>query len=161
MSQPIVRIATLNMSYAKLLVADLTDAQMTAQPLPDRRMNHPAWIMGHLCLAAQGAAIQLGLTPTQPAEWKDLFGMASKPLADAAYPSKAVLVETFEQTQDRVVLQYLKAPADVLTRPAPERARGRYPTVGDMVAFLLTGHASLHLGQLSAWRRAMGLPPVL
>jgi hypothetical protein len=34
------------------------------------------------------------------------------------------------------------------------------PTVRDGVAFLLTGHLGVHLGQLSAWRRMIGLPPL-
>jgi hypothetical protein len=29
-----------------------------------------------------------------------------------------------------------------------------------MVAFVLTGHMGVHLGQLSCWRRMIGLPPM-
>jgi hypothetical protein len=32
------------------------------------------------------------------------------------------------------------------------------PTVADLATFLLTGHMGVHLGQLSAWRRMIGLP---
>jgi hypothetical protein len=31
------------------------------------------------------------------------------------------------------------------------------PTVGAAVNFMLGGHLQMHLGQVSAWRRAMGL----
>jgi hypothetical protein len=34
------------------------------------------------------------------------------------------------------------------------------PTVQDGVAFLLTGHLGVHLGQLSSWRRMIELPPL-
>jgi hypothetical protein len=32
--------------------------------------------------------------------------------------------------------------------------------VKDVLAFLLTGHPGVHLGQLSSWRRMIGLPPL-
>jgi hypothetical protein len=34
------------------------------------------------------------------------------------------------------------------------------PTANDGVNFLLTGHPGVHLGQLSMWRRMLGLPPL-
>ena len=34
-------------------------------------------------------------------------------------------------------------------------------TVGELVAHLMTTHPAFHLGQLSTWRRANGLPSVL
>jgi hypothetical protein len=34
------------------------------------------------------------------------------------------------------------------------------PTAREAVAFLLTAHLADHLGQLSAWRRMIGLPPL-
>ena len=38
-----------------------------------------------------------------------------------------------------------------------EKSRGHFPTVGDFVIFLMTAHEMDHLGQIAAWRRAMGL----
>ena len=32
------------------------------------------------------------------------------------------------------------------------------PTIGDGLGYLLVAHEANHLGQLSAWRRAMGMP---
>jgi hypothetical protein len=29
----------------------------------------------------------------------------------------------------------------------------------ELAAFILTGHIGVHLGQLSSWRRMIGLPP--
>ena len=47
----------------------------------------------------------------------------------------------------------------VFSKPNPSGGRGAElaPTVGGMVAFLLTGHPMSHLGQVSTWRRCMGL----
>jgi hypothetical protein len=36
-------------------------------------------------------------------------------------------------------------------------ARLDFPTAGDFVAYLLSGHLAYHLGQLVAWRAAAGL----
>jgi hypothetical protein len=52
-------------------------------------------------------------------------------------------------------------PPEALARPAPERMRSRFPTVANVLLGLMTSHFASHLGQLSAWRRAVGLPSVL
>jgi hypothetical protein len=39
-------------------------------------------------------------------------------------------------------------------------AQGAFPTSGDFVAYLLTGHLGYHLGQLVTWRAAAGLGPL-
>ena len=42
------------------LVADLTDDQLTNQPAP--KMNHPAWVLGHLLLVESNFLTLLGGT---------------------------------------------------------------------------------------------------
>lgn len=42
-----------------------------------------------------------------------------------------------------------------------EGMRGQFPLVWDFVRLFLTSHDLFHLGQLSAWRQAMGHPGVL
>ena len=42
--------------------------------------------------------------------------------------------------------------------PTAGRARELFPTIGAVVAFYLAGHVLNHLGQLSTWRRCIGLP---
>ena len=34
---------------------------------------------------------------------------------------------------------------------------GRFSTLGHVAAFMLIGHPSFHLGQISAWRRVAGM----
>jgi len=50
------------------------------------------------------------------------------------------------------------ATSEALAQPAPERMRSRFATVGQMIYGLMTAHEATHLGQFSAWRRAIGLP---
>ena len=56
---------------------------------------------------------------------------------------------------------YRAADESLLNQPAPEPMRGRFQTLGILAAALLSMHFALHNGQLSAWRRAMGLPSVM
>src|SRR5215207_9432721 len=63
--QHILHVHTLNLGITRRLVSDLTDDQMCAQP--HGVVNHPAWSIGHLTVAADAAGRLLGLTPVLPA----------------------------------------------------------------------------------------------
>jgi hypothetical protein len=147
--------------YAQKLVADVPDEQLCAQPLADRVLNHPAFVLGHLAWANNNGVIILGQPSGLPEGWKELFGFGAKPLSDRSrYPSKAELLKTLEEAHARLADALSKATPEMLAQPAPERMRNRYPTVGQMLLGLMTAHEASHLGQLSAWRRAMGYPSV-
>ncbi len=132
-------------------------------------MNHAAFILGHLAWTSDQAiamlkpstpaAVALGEASWNDAGWKELFAMGAKPLADRSrYPSKAVLLSRLEDGHGRFASVVAKLTPETLASPAPERARARFPTMGHMMEALLTSHESSHLGQLSAWRRALGFP---
>jgi len=152
----------LNLWYSQKAVADVPDEQMCAQPVAGRVMNHPAFVLGHLAWAAGDVALdKLGLPPSCPAGWKELFTMGAQPSADRSrYPSKAELLKGLEDAHARLGEAVTKASPETLAKPAPERIRDRFPTVGALLAALMTSHHASHNGQLSAWRRAMGLPSV-
>jgi hypothetical protein len=158
----ILPVFKLNLWYSQKLVADVAEEQMCAQPVAGRVMNHPAFLLGHLAWAAGDvAADKVGLPPACPVGWKDLFGMGAQPLPDRSrYPSKAVLLKALEDAHARLADAITKIPPEVLNQPGPEKFRDRFPTIGAMVIGLMTSHEASHNGQLSAWRRAMGLPPV-
>jgi hypothetical protein len=94
-----------------------------------------------------------------PAGWDILFNNQSEPASRRSlYPSKADLLGTLEAGHGAIATAFDQAPAEVLHRPLPrESMRRLFPTVRDGVAFEMTAHAGIHLGQLSAWRRAMGM----
>ena len=48
----------MNLGFAKRLVGDLSDDQMCAQP--HGVVNHPAWSLGHLAVAADAAVPRSG-----------------------------------------------------------------------------------------------------
>jgi hypothetical protein len=148
------------MQYCRTLVGDIADERMTEQPLAG--VNHPAWILGHLALTAAGTLEKLGVPKTLPAEWAALFGAGSKPsAARGVYPSKDELLRAVEQSYQQLRQQAATASPEQLSRPTTNsRVKEALPTFKEVVAFLLSGHMGVHLGQLSSWRRMIGLPPI-
>jgi len=148
------------LSLAEQLTADIADADLTAQPVAGT--NHPAWILGHLAYAADGAVGLLGGEKQTDAQWSTKYGRDSKlSSARTDYPSRDELLRVFLETHRRARELASTADAERMKRANPNsRMRDRLPTIGEMCAFLLTGHLGFHLGQLSAWRRMRGLPPL-
>ena len=145
--------------YAKQILADIDDSSMCQQPLG---LNHPAWLMMHLSTAADYASNLLGGQGVCPANWNEKAD-TKKPLTQNRndYPSKEDLLKTFEAAFRHAANLYQAATDEDLSKPQKlgffEEA---LPTVGDMATFLLVAHTNLHLGQLSAWRRASGKAPL-
>jgi hypothetical protein len=151
----------LNLMYAQKLAGDVPEDKMCAQPVAGRVMNHPAFLLGHLTWASDSAAGLLGAQGGHAADWRELFGMGAKPLADRSqYPAKADLLKALEDAHARLSAAVSEATPEMLAQPAPERMRSRFATLGQMIHGLMTAHEATHLGQFSAWRRAIGLPSV-
>ena len=146
--------------YCRMLVADIPDERMAEQPLPG--VNHPAWILGHLAFSADRARSLLGAAKELPAEWTPLFGPGSQPSSSRSdYPSKDELLRAVEQGFERLRRQVAATTAEQLAQPTTNpHTKDALPTVKEGVAFLLTGHLGVHLGQLSTWRRMIALPPL-
>jgi DinB superfamily len=145
--------------YAKQILADIDDANMCQQPLG---LNHPAWLLTHLATAADYAASLLGGKGVCPANWNEISD-TKKPLTQnrSDYPSKDELIKTFEAAYKNAANLYQSKSQDDLNKPQKLGFfETELPTVGDMATFLIVAHANLHLGQLSAWRRAAGKAPL-
>lgn len=131
---------------------------MTEQPTA--KMNPPAWIIGHLSVTTDLGRELLGLPRAAPKEWHDLFDTGTVPSPEPGlYPPKADLLAGYEAAHARLTDAVRRlARLDVLDRANPIDALATgLPTLADLMAHLLTTHEAMHLGQLSAWRRAMGL----
>ena len=77
------------------------------------------------------------------------------------YGTKQSIIGRFAEGHEKVAQALLAAPPEAFTRkPTLERWAKIYPTVEFMLPDLLLHHESLHLGQISIWRRAAGLPGV-
>lgn len=159
MLQHVVFAYSFNLNVAKRLVGDLTAEQMCQQP--HGVVNHPAWSLGHLASASVGVLKVLGQDAALPGSWGDVFKTGGIPSANPSdFPSKEDLLSTLDSLHDRVIAAVNVADAATLATPHPhEGTRKYFPTIGDMVVFLMTSHEMDHLGQLAAWRRAMALGP--
>lgn len=124
-------------------------------------MNHPAWILCHLNLyseivgslvRAEGFEDPLG----RP------YGRGSKVSLDLVdYPPIREIIERFTFLHAQAGGALDAAHESIFTSPTPlARLRAVSPTVGELLVMLMIKHESFHLGQLSAWRRAMGMAPV-
>ena len=161
MLRHVKRVMDLNHYYATLLLDDIPDGQMCQQP--GSMVNHPAWSLGHITLSLEQGAMAIGMPSSLPEKWRTLFGLGSKPTPNRAdYPGKAELVRAYDAQHQRISARLETLSAEELQEPNEgEGARGLLPTVGDALLFVATAHAGVHLGQISAWRRLMGLPHVL
>jgi hypothetical protein len=147
--------------YAEKLTADLADDELATAPQPG--MNHAAWVLGHVALGSDFVALLLGQTMITDEAWMATFGPGSTPVDDrAAYPSKEKLLTTMRKTHARAIELLAGATTKQLDDPNETRFfPAEFPTVGALITHLMTTHATLHLGQLSAWRRALGKGAVL
>ncbi|MBL8892770.1 MAG: DinB family protein [Planctomycetaceae bacterium] len=151
-----------NMDYATKLVADLSDEQMVAQPAGSAAVaNHPAWVLSHLniYLPVMVALIE-GRTFADPKGHE--FGMQSKPeLGRGRYAAKEKLITEFTVGHEQVIESLRREGEAALNREMTlERWKPIMPQVGIALPYLMLVHENTHLGQLSAWRRIIGLPPV-
>ncbi len=149
------------LDYARRLVADLPEGRMTEQPAPG--MNHPLWVLGHLAICTDYAAGILGdKTQACPDAWHREFGPSSIPVPDPPVrPTRDELWTALESGHARVEALLPRADPATLAEPhAIDFLRPAIRTNGELLAHLLTTHEAIHLGQLSTWRRAAGLPRV-
>ena len=95
-----------------------------------------------------------------PKEWRERFSPGSRPSPRREdYPSMDELRAAFRNVYADLAELASGADDSVANRENPyEATRPAFPRAGDFAGYLLAGHFSYHLGQLSAWRAAAGLP---
>lgn len=148
------------LDYLREQVADVPDADMTAHP--KGIMNHPAWVIGHLSFTCQMLGGAIGMDPWLPADFATRFGTGSVPCAEVSvYPTKANALATLANAQARITRAVEQLTEAQLDMPFPEPSLlDVFPSIRHALTQVLVGHTSLHLGQVSVWRKAMGLPPM-
>lgn len=165
MVQTIIKQFDFNLAFAKKLVEDVSEEQMTIIPSKGLE-NHPAFTLGHLVSGSAMTVEDLGGEFKIPNGWKELFlrngpGDPRLPKKDVTYPTKQELLAELEKQHDLVKEYLLKATEEQLATPIKWRFDSYMPTLLDVVLFMCVNHEAMHLSQLSAWRRAMDLPTAL
>ena len=161
--------AKLGLMYAERLLAEVTGANYARFAQPGGvvvKSNHPAFILGHLSLypvrIMQNLNLPDGATAVPPGyEALFKFGVECQDDPDGKiYPPLAELKTQFFEGHKAAIAAVESAADEAFDGPNPAEGRLRelFPTIGTALNFYLIGHVQVHLGQFSAWRRAMGLP---
>lgn len=141
--------------------------QMFARKPEGVDCNTPAFIFGHLALYPETILPMLGReSDTLPDDhFKELFDHGNECEDDtdgSKYPPMDEIMERFRTRMNVAIDALEQADEQTLNAPNPsESMRDNFPTTGAMCEFLLNGHTAFHLGQVSTWRRCMGLGPAM
>ena len=152
-------------SFVEQVVKDVPDAIFARKP-EGMNMNHPAWVLGHLSLYTDDVLKLIGredlVAPIAGAA--ELFGHGSECRDDIngdIYPDKETLLARFVQRTNTMAAAVAETDDETLARPNTLFLNKELPTVGGIVNFLMGLHVMMHAGQVSSWRRAMGLGPCM
>jgi hypothetical protein len=158
--------------YAQLMLKDIDPATAAAKPSGRANViidtNTPTFVFGHLAIYPARVLSLLGRPDAEISaikvseQWENFF-KAGAPCEDDAnnslYPSLALLSQHFFHAHDQAMRALEHPGTDArLLEPFPDPARREvFPLVGAAINFLMVGHPMVHLGQVSTWRRCMGL----
>lgn len=123
--------------------------------------THILWTIGHFAFVYDtmfGTA--LGLAPTLPSRYAELFTLGSKPTGKASdYPPVAEIMSKLDPLAEKLTRRIEGLTDEQLAQPLPPgHILGKFfPTLG---AFLHAGvfHSGYHAGQIGILRVAQGLP---
>jgi hypothetical protein len=150
-----------NLAYLRLQVEDIPDDNFSLAAFPGGKT--PRWLLGHLAVCNDYGLQLLGHDKTCSEEWHRSFGPGSDPTRSEVQPNKAELLAAMERGASAFKEAARSATPEQLAAKhrVPMKQLVRHtPTVGELVAHLLSTHVATHLGQLSVWRRQQGLAEV-
>lgn len=167
----IASAAAVNTMYAERLLTGVKSEQFARLARPGGvtvQSNHPAFVFGHLSLYPVRVLEHLGQpagAARVPEGWEARFKSGAECLDDPDarhYPSMTTLTSFYFAAYKAVAEAIRGASDEVFAAPNPATGRMKelFPQLGAMLTFYVCGHPQVHLGQLSAWRRMMGLAPV-
>ncbi len=129
--------------------------------------NHPAFVLGHLCLYPAEVLELLGQDPAAlqpPRGFETVFSKDAQCEDDAdgtLYPPSDEIVDFFNRSYE-TAQEAVRAASDTqLTADNPQEnpIQQFCPTLASLLNFYMVGHITVHLGQISAWRRREGMQP--
>ena len=155
-----------SLNYGEVLLKDVKPGDFAKKP-EGIDTNHPAFIYGHLAIYPERLLELIGKNElAQPdAKFVDLFA-AGKPCLDdpnrAIYPAMDAILSRFRSRYEALLPVLAECKDEVFEKSNPnERMRDRLPTIGLACTVLVSGHMMMHFGQMSAWRRCVGLPSAM
>ncbi len=154
--------ARMAMGYADALLKDIRP-QDFARFAKSVSANHPAFCYGHLAIYPDRFLELLGRADVARIDpvYNELFGAGKECKDDPAgtiYPPMEAIIARFKQRHEAALAILTETTDDELEKQNPsEQGRTRLPTMANVAAFYFGPHVMMHLGQVSTWRRMMGL----
>ncbi len=141
------------------------DASKAARMPEGINCNHPVFVYGHLSIYPQMVMGMLGQEAGEtavPESYNDLFmhGVECKDDTDGSiYPSLDEVVANCTRAYEALIAYAKNADDNLLVKDIEgnEGFKDAFGTNAAMIMFLIHDHPMFHYGQVSTWRRAMGL----
>lgn len=147
--------------FGSMLAADVDPEQFA-----DRcgtSINHPAFVLGHCTYYLGVAANLLGGSIDFAPDEERLYAMEVECVdTPGTYPSKDDVLAHYTARCNEVAAFLESCSDEAFEEPNTEGPfAGRFDTKGQVAAFMVLSHTSFHLGQISGWRRAVGMGPAM
>lgn len=165
-------------AYAERLLKEIRPDQFARKPAfasASGRLeidtNHAAFVYGHLALYPAWIMGWAGVPKERvdasgastPPSWLALFKAGESCRDDPAgsiYPPMPVITAAYFRGYDAAIDHVAgMSDAELSAATTEERFREAMPRVNLLFSVLLNNHVLMHLGQVSAWRRCLGLGP--
>lgn len=128
--------------------------------------NHPAFVYGHLALYPERVLNFVKQDPAEvsvPEGWSKVFDQTAQCMDDPEgkiYPPFEEITKAFFDGYPKACAAIRSADPAVFAEPCPvERYQQAFGSTAGALNYLMNNHLMNHFGQLSAWRRMMGLGP--
>jgi len=161
MDSLVVTLNEFNRHYLHRLIDSIPDKELDAT---FGEGSHSArWILSHLAIAADYGFKQLGMPMQATVLWHKAYGPSSEGNTHATVrPSKTELLQFIDVQYSALCKATLEADDTKLVDPhaIPILAETPLKSKRDLLGHILGSHFATHVGQLSAWRRLIGLPPL-
>lgn len=156
------------MMYAEKLLVGVTPEQFARQPMGKSGLintNHPAFAYGHMSTYPAWICTIAGVAEpgfANPEGFDALFSHEAVCRDDpegTIYPSMDAVTGHFFDSHRRLFAHLRGLSDQKLSEPHGQEGdffKG-FPTRAAVVAFMVGPHPFTHIGQVSAWRRCMGL----
>lgn len=155
----LVHSLSFTMNYARALLKDVKEDDFAKLPMPN--FNHPAFVYGHLAVTANFMLELLGRDDAKielPFDPEPYTPSATCVEQDGRYSDMDGIVSSCFAAHDAVLEVLPTIDPEVFAQANPvEGFSNMMPRIGDAITFMCCSHTMMHLGQVSMWRRAMGL----
>jgi uncharacterized damage-inducible protein DinB len=161
MDSVVITLNEFNRHYLHRLIDAISDKELDSTFGDEAHSGR--WILAHLAIAVDYGFKQLDMPMQATVEWHKAYGPGSQGGSHPSLrPKKEELLKFIDEQYATLCQAALKADDTKLDtkHSVPLLADTPLKTKRDLLAHVLGSHFAAHVGQLSAWRRLLGLPPL-